>query len=187
MAFDTTLPSLLSKLHALQDAEERDWMDFEARDEFQSSAENDRWMKAWTGNGEATAQQYRIFGTDGTGGYAAIWLARPTQDLLEQPIVFFGSEGETAVIAKDFAAYTWILAGGCGPYEAAAYLAFEKMTADWDPEDKGENPKGKFTAREDFIAFAQEHFPNAKKAPLEIIAEAGAEFPTFAQDVTGES
>ena len=61
------------------------------------------------------------------------------------------------------------------------------MTADWGPEDKGENPKGKFTAREDFIAFAQEHFPNAKKAPLEIIAAAGAELPTFAQDVTGES
>jgi len=75
------------------------------------------WFRAWTGNSEVDGDALRVFGQDGTGGYAAFWLNRPGQALEEQPVVFLGSEGETGVIAPDLGAFPWP-AGGFGPSEA---------------------------------------------------------------------
>ncbi|MFJ4681684.1 SMI1/KNR4 family protein [Kitasatospora sp. NPDC088783] len=78
-----------------------------------------------TGSGPGPATEdlhgdgFRIFGQDGTGGYAGLWLARPTPALAEQPVVFLGSEGETAVIARDLGDFLWLLADGLGLCEAA--------------------------------------------------------------------
>ena len=58
------------------------------------------------------------FGQDGSGGYVAFWLIRLGEDLLRQPIVYFGSEGEIGVVAANFSDYLWLLAGGIGPVEA---------------------------------------------------------------------
>ncbi|MFD9817992.1 hypothetical protein [Streptomyces violascens] len=44
-----------------------------------------------------------MFGQSGTGGYAAVWLGRQDEDLADQSIVFLGSEGETAVVARHLA------------------------------------------------------------------------------------
>jgi hypothetical protein len=63
------------------------------------------WFRAWTGNPEADASRFRFFGKDGTGGHASFWRVQPDADLLRQPIVFLGSEGQTAVVACDFHAY----------------------------------------------------------------------------------
>ena len=65
--------------------------------------------------------EYLIFGQDGSGGYAAFWLVNNVEDLLQQPIVFFGSEGEVGVVAQNFGDYVWLFAHGLGPYEAVAY------------------------------------------------------------------
>ncbi len=74
MAFDQTLPPLLAELHTIElDHADGDGIDFEPYQEFQSADDNAAWIRAWTGNPELTGAEYRVFGQDGTGGYAAFW------------------------------------------------------------------------------------------------------------------
>jgi len=72
-------------------------IDFEAYSEFWSAEDTRAWIVAWTGNDSLAGGQFRFFDQDGTGGMAGIWLADPDADLLANPVVFFGSEGELAV------------------------------------------------------------------------------------------
>jgi hypothetical protein len=163
--FDTTFPPLLAKLHQLEfDYADGEGMDFEQYEKFQSAEENADWIKAWTGNQTLTGSEYRIFGQDGTGGYAAFWLVRDTKDVLEQPIVFFGSEGEIGVVARNFTDYLWLLAEGVGPLEGVSYSG----------ELRKPTPH--------FAAFAKEHAPSAKKSAKEVVAAAKKEFPQFEED-----
>jgi hypothetical protein len=164
MGFDQTLPAALAALHQLEfDYDEG--IDFEPYEQFLSADETAEWFQAWTGNAEVDGAQYRIFGQDGTGGYAAFWLARDGAPILEQPIVFFGSEGNVGVIAVDFTDYLWLLAGGIGPMEAVEYgVAESKPNAS-------------------FATFAAEHAAAAKKSAAEVLARATAEFPSFAQQI----
>lgn len=164
--FDTRFPKVLSSLHALEfDYEDGDGIDFEPYQEFQSAEDNASWIQAWTGNKELTGQEYRVFGQDGSGGYAAFWLKRPGADLLAQPIVFFGSEGELGVVASDFNDYLWLLASGIGPYEAVAYGVDEDVTPS-----------------QEFAAFAAKHAPE-KRTARQVIDRARAEFPSFEDDI----
>ncbi len=97
--FEVTFPTLLMQLHQLEfDYDDGEGIDFEPYHEFQPAKDTADWIKAWTGNHELTAAEYRIFGQDGSGGYAAFWLVRDGKPILEQPIVFFGSEGEAGVV-----------------------------------------------------------------------------------------
>jgi hypothetical protein len=64
------------------------------------------------------------------------------------------------VVAKSVYDFPWLLAGGLGPLEAAAY-----------PSEKPEITQ--------FSAFAMLHSPEAKKSALETLAQAKAEFPDF--------
>jgi len=163
-SFDCSFPDVLTKLHEIEFDYDEGY-DFEPYQEFQSAEENADWIKAWTGNASLTGSEYRIFGQDGTGGYAAFWLTRPDKDVLDQPIVFFGSEGELGVVASDFKDYLWILAGGLGPLEAI----------DYDGE--------KITPNADFTAFAEEHAKDRKKSPKEILTKARKEFPKFEESI----
>ena len=159
-------PALLAQLHALEfDYDDGEGMDFEPYKAFMSEDDTQHWIGAWTGNDQASARDYLIFGQDGTGGYAAFWNIEPGKPLLEQPIVFFGSEGELGVIALNFADYLWLLAGGFGPYEAVSY-----------PDD--ERP-----ANEQFTAFAQEHAAGAQRSASEILAAAQARYPDFEERI----
>jgi len=89
--------------------------------------------------------------------------------LRDPPLRRNGKVGNMAsllgLVAKSFADYLWLLAGGSGPYEAIAYPGLER-----EP-----NPA--------FTAFAQEHAAAAKKPAREVIAEARREFPSFEKDV----
>jgi len=164
--FETTFPPLLSELQKLPfDYAGGNGVDFEPYEEFQSASQNASWIQAWTGNHDLTGIDYRVFGQDGTGGCAAFWLIRPNAELFEQPIVFFGSEGDLGLVAKNFADYLWLLAGGFGPYEAIAYPGLKR-----EPNDI-------------FTAFAKDHAEIAKKTPAAVVAEARREFPNFEQDV----
>jgi hypothetical protein len=164
---DRLLPEVMRDLHKKDfDYQEGAGMDFEPYSEFLSAGDTREWIRAWTGNGALDGLDYRVFGQDGSGGYAAFWCVRENTPILEQPIVFLGSEGERAVIARNFADYLWLLAGGFGPYEACAY-----------PEDvRAPNPE--------FEAFAVAHAPNAKKTPSAVIAAARSDFPNFDDLVT---
>lgn len=163
---DQTFPEVLADLHQLDfDYDDGDGIDFEPYDEFMSADETVDWLRAWTGNDDIGATEYRVFGQDGTGGYAAFWIVREGKPLLEQPIVFYGSEGAVGVVASDFADYLWLLAGGIGPMEAVEYGA----------DDSEPN--------EEFTAFAQKHAAQAKKSPADVIERARAEFPDFESSV----
>lgn len=164
--WDTTFPPLLSRLHHLSfDYEDGEGMDFEPHETFFPAEENASWFRAWTGNSSVDGAQFRVFGQDGTGGYAAFWIALPGEVLEKQPVVFLGSEGERGVIAVNLDEYLWLLAAGVGPCEAVA-----------DPE-LGRKSNAQFTK------FAQE---NSKTAPLsaaEVTARASAAYPEFSKHI----
>ena len=161
-----SMPDLLKELHLLEfDYAEGEGIDFEPWSEFLSEAETREWIRAWTGNNELDGAEYRVFGQDGTGGYAVIWCVRPDKGLLEQPIVFFGSEGEFGVVASTFADYLWLLAGGFGPNEAVEYADSNRI----------ENRQ--------FAAFAHEHAGASRCTPFEVLSKAKTEFPTFEENV----
>lgn len=159
-------PELLQKLHRIDiDYDDGNGIDFEPYDSFYSDIDTSSWIKAWTGNTGLDGKEYRIFGQDGSGGYVAFWCIRNTRDVLEQPVVFFGSEGELGVIARNFYEYVWLFAGGIGPYEAVAY------------------PDIELHKNQKFIEFAEEHASSYKNSPREIIANATNEFPDFINSV----
>lgn len=82
---------------------------------------------------------------------------------LRQPVVFLGSEGEVAVIARDLGAYLWVLAEGFGPLEATMHPHHEH-----DPQPDVR-----------LARIAQRYAPADRREPGEIFAAAKAEFPGF--------
>ena len=156
------MPEVMRNLHEKKfDYADGEGIDFEPYSEFLPRDETEAWLRAWTGNDSLDGLEYRVFGQDGSGGYAAFWCVRPNTPVLEQPIVFFGSEGERAVIARNFADYLWLLAGGFGPYEACA------------------SPDTERAANAEFEAFAAAHAESARKTAAATIAAARGEFPQF--------
>ncbi|MEU6359077.1 SMI1/KNR4 family protein [Streptomyces albidoflavus] len=151
------------------DYDDGNGVDFEPFPEFLSAGETAVWFRAWTGNQEVDGACFRVFGQDGTGGYAAFWLVREGCGPAGQPVVFLGSEGETGVIARDLADFLWLLAAGVGPWEAAAGCGAE------------EEPRPD-AARE---AVAERFAPGRRRAPAEVVAAAGAEFPGFDEQLMG--
>ncbi len=160
--FENRFPKDLRSLHKLEfDYLDGEGIDFEPYRKFLSVKEANEWLRSWTGNESVLADNYKVFGQDGTGGLAAIWLIRTGLPLLEQPIVFFGSEGELGVVASDFGDYLWLLAQGIGPYEAISYGAELSRES------------------EDFINFALRYALEKKRPAEKILAAAKGEFPDF--------
>lgn len=158
------MPTALREAHELGfDYRDGLGVDFEPYPEFLSRSETAEWWRAWTGNAELDGSQFRVFGQDGTGGLAAFWLVRAGKPLVRQPVVFLGSEGETAVVARNLDAYLWLLADGFGPFEAARYPRHEHH-----PEPDA--PR---------IRVAQRHAPLARQSATHVIADARSEFPDF--------
>ncbi|MDC0273386.1 MAG: SMI1/KNR4 family protein [Planctomycetaceae bacterium] len=163
---ERVFPELLTRLHAIKiGSADGVGIDFEPFDEFYSKEETSEWIKAWTGNLSLDGNEYLIFGQDGSGGYAAFWCVRDSKDLLEQPIVFFGSEGKTVVVAQNFEDYVWLFANGIGPFETVAY-------PDLEPRQNQE-----------FLRFAKEFAPKNAFSAIEIIKRAKSKFPNFEQTI----
>jgi hypothetical protein len=159
-SFDQTLPPALAAVNALDyDYNDGNGVDFEPFSEFHSADDNASWIRAWTGNKELDGAEYRVFGQDGTGGYAAIWITRDGAPLEAQPIVFFGSEGALGVVARNLNDYLWLLVGGFGPFEAVQYpdsdreinMEIAEVVAAYGTDEK--------SAR-DVIRLANEEFPD---------------------------
>ncbi|MEU4357854.1 SMI1/KNR4 family protein [Streptomyces virginiae] len=161
---DRQFPAALAAAMAVPiDYADGDGIDFEPYEAFLSAEDTTDWFRAWTGNNELDGDAFRVFGQDGTGGYAAFWLVRPGLPAAEQPVVFLGSEGETAVVARDLGDFLWLLADGCGPYEAAAPYG-----ADWTSR-----PDGALTA------VAERFAPDSRRSAGAVIELAAEEFPDF--------
>lgn len=139
-------------------------IDYEPYEAFEPAEETAGWIRAWTGNDDLDGSEFRVFGQDGTGGLAALWLVRPGP-LTAQPVVFFGSEGQAGVVAASLGEFLWLLAGGVGPQEAVEFGA-----------DSG-------VPYEPLRAVAEEHSGIPPRTPAEVLAAARAEFPGFAETV----
>ena len=92
---DLSLPPALAALADIgfeygynEETDEDEGVDFELFDEFLDPEDTTDWFRSWTGNDEVDGGDYRVFGQDGTGGYAAFWLAREDQPVVEQPVGF---------------------------------------------------------------------------------------------------
>jgi hypothetical protein len=167
MMTDRTIPTIMQQLHQIPcEYAEGEGIDLEPFPEFLSESDTTNWIQAWTGNKQLTGAEYRVFAQDGSGGYAALWCVRADRDLLAQPSVFFGSEGDLGVVASNFSDYLWLLANGIGAFEAIVFEARERRL-----------PQPAFTA------FARQHAIDSNRQPSEIISTAQAEFPNFADDV----
>lgn len=160
------MPALMKELHRMEfDYAHGKGIDFEPYREFMNAEETRDWLRAWTGNPSVLGSEYLVFGQDGTGGLAAFWRARPDEDLLEQPIVFFGSEGELGIIADNFWDFLWLLAGGLGPYEAARSPGVARLI------------------QPHLSAFAAKHAPENRQTPVEVLTKARTAFPDFEEKV----
>lgn len=91
-----------------------DGVDFEPFAAFLPTEETTDWFRAWTGDGELNGDDFRVFGRDGSGGFAAFWLVRPNRALADQPVVFLGSEGRPASSRATLAT-----SSGCWPTASA--------------------------------------------------------------------
>lgn len=140
-----------------------DGIDFEAFPAFLSAADTTDWFQAWTGNIALDGDDFRVFGQDGTGGYAAFWLVRPGRPVTEQPVVFLGSEGETGVVARDLGDFLWLLADGFGPWEAAT---------SYEPDREARS-------HPELAAIAEGFAPHARRSAAAVIELAAQEFPDF--------
>lgn len=160
------MPAVMQQLHTLPfDYLDGEGIDFEPYEAFLSVKDTQDWFRAWTRKADADASAYLVFGQDGTGGSAAVWLTRDGENILAQPIVFFGSEGEIGVIAQNFSDYLWLLASGHGPYEAVSH------------------PNEEHAANAEFLGFAKQNATTSQSKPSEIIARAEAEFPDFEEHI----
>lgn len=140
-------------------------VDFEPYDEFLDAEDTADWFRSWTGNPDADGEEYRVFGQDGSGGYAALWLAREDEPLTAQPVVFFGAGGTTGVVACDLGSFLWLLADGSGPMEAVEFAGRRTRP----------NPE--------FRALAEKYSGCDAKSAREVIAEAREEYPDFEDEI----
>ncbi|MFJ9461498.1 SMI1/KNR4 family protein [Kitasatospora sp. NPDC101447] len=138
-------------------------VDFEPFAAFLSAEETTDWFRAWTGNGELSGDDFRVFGQDGSGGYAAFWLIRPNQELIDQPVVFLGSEGETGVVARNLGDFLWLLADGLGPWEAAT------------PYSRDRVPR----PSQELAVVAERFAPGQRRSAAAVIELVTREFPDF--------
>ncbi|WP_024761784.1 hypothetical protein [Streptomyces exfoliatus] len=163
---DRQFPSPLAAAMAVRlECIGEDGVDFEPYESFLTADETTEWFRAWTGNNELNGDDFRVFGQDGTGGNVAFWLIRQGQGLVEQPVVFLGSEGETGVVARDLGAFLWLLADGFGPWEAAT---------SYEPE-----PDRAPQVNRDLTAIAEQFAPDRRASAAAIITQATREFPYF--------
>lgn len=161
---DRQFPDALSAALAISfDYDGGKGVDFEPFSAFLSAQDTTDWLRAWTGNAQLSGDAFRVFGQDGSGGYAAFWLIRPGRPLVDQPVVFLGSEGETGVVARDLGDFLWLLAAGFGPCEAATPYG----------PDLVDRPNQQFTA------IAEQYAADRRPSAGAIVAQASQEFPDF--------
>ena len=135
--------------------------DFALYEAFEAPERTAWWFRLWTGNSEVDGSEFRFFGTTGSGDYAGFWLVRPGAAIIDQPVVYVGSEGQRSMIARNLGDLLWLFAAGYGPAEAA-----EEHDGIVEPNDA-------------FRAIAQRHAPGRELPADQIISAARAEFPQF--------
>ena len=164
---DFVFPEALSSVVGIAfDYAEGNGIDYEPYSAFPGAEDTTDWIRAWTGNQELDGDAFRPFGMDGTGGQVAFWRVRAGRPLVEQPVVFLGSEGDIRVLSQDLTGFLWLLADGIGPVDVMGY------------EDREPRPSA------ELAAIAARHAGTSSRRPAtEILEAAAAEFPDFEEEV----
>ncbi len=100
---DTAFAAPLRELHKLaieNEYENVEDMDFEPYSEFLPKEQALEFFRLWTDHKKTEPHALHIFGQDGSGGFVMFWSRNDGEDILQQPVVFLGSEGEKRVIAQ---------------------------------------------------------------------------------------
>jgi hypothetical protein len=125
---DLSLPEALAEVFSIgfdwewdDETETARSCDFEPYESFEAPARTAEWYRLWTGNRDVDGNEFRFFGSTGAGDYAGFWLIRPGAPIIDQPIVYLGSEGQRGVVARDLGDLLWLFAAGYGPAEAVEY------------------------------------------------------------------
>ena len=165
---DLALPTALAEVAEVgfewewdEETDETRGCDFELYDQFEKPDRTAWWFRLWTGNQEVDGSEFRFFGTTGAGDYTGFWLVRPDGPIIDQPVVYVGSEGERGVIASDLGDLLWLFAAGLGPAEAFT------------------DPNSATQPNEAFQTIAERHAPRRRRFPAQIVTAARAEFPHF--------
>jgi hypothetical protein len=156
--FPAALAELADVLHAQEppDYDENDpdeegaYIDFEPYERFMTPEEFA--FGSWTGNDEVDGSEFRIFGSTGSGDKLGFWLVRSDAPIEEQPVVYFGTDGDACMIARDLGELLWYFANGFR-YDARPDEALRLL--------------------------AERHAPGRRRSNEEIETAAEAEFPGF--------
>jgi hypothetical protein len=166
---DLSLPTALSEVFLIgfhwewdEETDTARGYDFELYETIEAPDRTARWFRLWTGNPEVDGSEFRLFGSTGAGDYTGFWLVRPRAPIIDQPIVYLGSEGQRDVVARDLGELLWLFAAGYGPAEAVE-----------------ENRGGIQEPNEAFRAIAERHAPGRELPVEQIVSAAQAEFPHF--------
>lgn len=96
---DLALPTALDEVAQVgfewewdEETDEARGCDFEPYDQFEEPDRTAWWFRLWTGNQEVDGSEFRFFGATGTGDYVGFWLVRPDAAIIDQPVVYIGSE-----------------------------------------------------------------------------------------------
>ncbi|MCK9899357.1 hypothetical protein MXD63_04600 [Frankia sp. Cpl3] len=169
---DRSLPAALRVVAEIEfDYADGDGIEFKPYPEFMSAQDTTDWFRAWTDDCGVSGEFFRPFGQDWTGGIAAFWLVRPGAALVDQPIVFLGSEGEGGVVARDLAGFLWLLADGFGPREAT------------DPRERDRPSR----PNAELLDIAERFAAGARQTAAAVIEQASREFPDFEHTVMAPS
>jgi hypothetical protein len=106
----------------------------------------------WTGNDEVDGSEFRIFGSTGAGDKLGFWLVRSGSPVDEQPVVYFGSDGDPSVIARDLGDLLWYFANGF-LYDAQPNEALRLIAERHAPERRRSNEEIKAAAEAEFPGF----------------------------------
>lgn len=130
--------------------------------------ESDSNLGSWLGALPKDGSRVVVFAQDGTGSLFGVWLRPEHADVETAPVIYLGSEGETAVLAKDPRAFIELL-GSAMTFDGHAGTFFS-MDDDED-EEIGE-------LRKRAASFAKRTLGLAKlRKPAVIKAEAEAAYP----------
>lgn len=167
---DVVPPPLRAIMDAWYDYDDGNGVDFEPYPELEPVAETGWWLRHGTGNPDVTGEEFRPFGQDGAGGSVCAWVIREGADLVDQPVVYLGSEGDVAVLAADAWDALWFFAHGYGPHD---------VPSEFEPGERYFNPDPGRTVRPhtELTQAAHRLTPGRRRPVEQIVADATAGLP----------
>lgn len=127
------------------------------------------------------SKKFKIFARGGDGSILAFWNINEEIDILLQPLVFFGSEGELHQISRNFYEFSWLLAYHIEPYcMGFSFFVDYTITEYYNTKIQNESINS-YNSEIDykFKAFAEEFALLYKELPHILIQKAHNKFAYF--------